>query len=104
YVIMARLSEGELWFLKDGLKVDAETSSYPYSRFGYLKGKVKWISTVVNPHASGDGSVTLCIELKKPKRDDVTLKPGMTSTVWIRAGKTRLLWRILPFRVFDMVD
>jgi multidrug resistance efflux pump len=104
HVIMARLPEGRLWFLKEGQPVMAETSSYPSSSFGYLRGSVDWVSCVVNPRASGDGSVTVCVRVDSDMPDDVELKPGMTSKIWVRAGKTRLLWRILPFGTYELIE
>ncbi len=103
-VVVARLPESHQWFLRPGLKVEVEPSAYPESHFGYLTGVVGRISDVVIPRASGDGTVSLTVVLDELHRDDIVLRPGMTCRIWIRAGRTRLLWRIAPVRVFELLD
>ena len=104
FVIRAPLPERDYWFLRPGQSVQVEAAAYPESRFGYLTGEVAWLSNIVNPNQSGDGSVLLCAYLKAPEGDEVVLKPGMAATIHVRAGRTRLLWRVLPFRVFELIE
>ena len=87
-----------------GRRLESVATAWCADNTSILTGEVDWVSNVVNPRASGDGTVTLCAEMSPDVPGDVQLKPGMASKVWVRAGKTRLLWRLLPFRVFALLE
>jgi len=104
FVVYASFPEADTWFLRPGQTVEVEPAPYPSGRFGYLAGRVEWVSGVVDPRASGDGFVRLCADVEPPARTDVQLKPGMTATVIVHVGRTRLLYRLLPFRVYSLLE
>jgi hypothetical protein len=56
---------------------------------------------IVSPRASGDGTITFEAELEDPDDPEIRLKPGMTAEVRVHAGRTRLLWRLIPMRIYD---
>jgi multidrug resistance efflux pump len=100
YQMIAHVPEEFAFFLREGQTAQIELSSYPWWNFGYFYGKVYWVSPVVNPQASGDGTI-----LVKAKIEDVpkftSLKAGMTGTIKIIAGKTSLLYKILGITTYD---
>ncbi len=100
YQIIARIPEKYLWFTKEGKTVIAETSSYPHRDFGYIGGKIRWVSPVINPNSSGDGSLLIKADItSKPKR--IVLKPGQSAQIWIDAGKVPLIYYLLGIRQFN---
>ncbi len=100
YQIIARIPEKYLWFTKKGKKVMAETRSYPHRDFGYLSGKISWVSPVINPNSSGDGTLLVKADvISVPER--VVLKPGQSAQIWIDAGKVPVIYYLLGIRKFN---
>ncbi len=98
--IVAKVSEKYLWFVRPGKKLIAEASAYPHRVFGYIEGVIKWVSPVVNPNSSGDGSVIIKAEVQKVPKG-VKLKPGQSARIWIEAGKVPLIYYVLGLRKFS---
>jgi len=104
YVMVARMPESYISVLRPGQPVTVETSAYPSRHFGYLTGQVTALGGIVNPQASGDGTILLRARLHQAGRKDMILTPGMTGRIWVNAGRTRLIWRLLGRRVFKPVE
>lgn len=100
YQVVARLPERYSAFLRKGQQVQVELGAYSHWQFGYFTGKVYWVSPVVEPHSSGDGSILIKAKLTNVPQD-VSLKAGMSAPVWIDAGKVRLLWKLIGIRNYD---
>jgi multidrug resistance efflux pump len=100
YQMVAHIPEQFGYYLKEGQSVRIELSAYPHWNFGYFWGHLYWVSPVVNPQASGDGTILIKakIDTCPPSAD---LKAGMSGKISITAGKTSLLWRILGIKTYD---
>jgi multidrug resistance efflux pump len=94
YQIIAQIPEQYQYFLKTGQGVDIELSAYPWWDFGYYRGEIYRVSPVVNPQASGDGTVMIKARIES-HNSNTPLKAGMSGKIWINAGKTSVLERIL---------
>ena len=100
FQVIAKIPERYLWFAREGKKIIAETSSYPHRQFGYIEGAIRWVSPVVNPNSSGDGSVLIKADItSSPER--IILKPGQSAQIWIDAGKVPLVYYLLGIRKFN---
>lgn len=97
YQMIAHIPEQFACYLKPGASVRMELSTYPSWLFDYFWGSVYWVSPVINPQASGDGTVMVKarIETLAPHTE---LKAGMSGKISIHGGTTSLLWRILGIR------
>lgn len=98
--VVARMPERFAPFLKSGQDVDVEISAYPKSKFGCFKGKIYWVSPVVTPHESGDGTILIRVKLDNVP-SNVDLKAGMAAQIWVHGGNTRLLWKLVGKKTYD---
>ena len=98
--IIARIPEKFLWFIKPDTKILVEPSAYPHRDFGYITGKISWVSPVVSPSSSGDGMVVV-----KAKIDDsnkkIALKPGISCKIWVSTGKVPIFYYLSGLRKFN---
>ncbi|MFA5864098.1 MAG: efflux RND transporter periplasmic adaptor subunit [Phycisphaerae bacterium] len=100
YQVVANIPEQFACYLKENQPVRVELSAYPHWLFDYFYGKTYWVSPVVNPQASGDGTVLIKAKIETTVPHTI-LKAGMAGKISVQAGKTALLWRILGFRTYD---
>jgi len=100
YQVIAKIPERYLWFSREGKKVIAQTSSYPHRQFGYIGGEIRWVSPVVNPNSSGDGSILIKADIINCP-DRIILKPGQSAQIWIDAGRVPLIYYLLGVRRFN---
>jgi multidrug resistance efflux pump len=99
YQIVAQIPEQYQYFLKTGQDVEIELSAYPWWDFGYFNGKIYRVSPVVNPQASGDGTVMIKARVES-HNPNTPLKAGMSGKIWIKAGQTSVLARILGLKPY----
>jgi HlyD family secretion protein len=100
YQIIAHIPEKFQSFLKTDQDAEIELSAYPWWDFGYLPARVYRVSPVVNPQASGDGTIMIKAKIEN-NNTNIQLKAGMAGEIWIKAGKTSLLYRILGIKPYD---
>jgi multidrug resistance efflux pump len=100
YQFIAHIPEQFGYYLREGQPVRIELSAYPSWDFGYFWGHLSWVSPVVNPQASGDGTILIKAKIETTPRY-ADLKAGMSGKISITAGKTSLLWRILGLKTYD---
>ncbi len=100
YQMVVHIPEQFGYYLKEGQSVRIEISAFPSWDFGYFWGHIYSVSPVVNPQASGDGTILVKAKIESsPQYAD--LKAGMSGKISITAGKTSLLWRILGLKTYD---
>lgn len=89
----------DIGFVKAGQNVIIKIESFPYTRYGYLTGKIKSISHDAIEHQHLGLVYTALVSLDKSTLniDGVTinLTPGMNVTAEIKTGKRRVLDYIL---------
>ncbi|NLE29986.1 MAG: HlyD family efflux transporter periplasmic adaptor subunit [Phycisphaerae bacterium] len=93
--IVAHIPEKYGSFLSKDQRLLVELSSYPWWNFGYLSAQLYWVAPVVNPQASGDGTVQVKAKLEKLTNGSIDLKAGMSAKIWIVGCRTSLLAKIL---------
>jgi multidrug resistance efflux pump len=92
--IVAHIPEKYGSFLSKDQHILVELSAYPWWDFGYLTANLSWVAPVVNPQASGDGTIQVKAKLKEAKNSPIDLKAGMSAQIWIEGGKISLLAKI----------
>jgi len=100
YQMIAHIPEQFECYLKPGQSARVELSAYPSWLFDYFWGQVSWVSPVINPQASGDGTVMIKARIDKLP-PNTQLKAGMSGKISVQAGKTSLLMRLLGIRTYD---
>lgn len=93
--IVAHIPEKYGSFLDKDQRILVELSSYPWWDFGYMSAQLYWVAPVVNPQASGDGTVQVKAKLEPLTNSPIDLKAGMSAKIWIVGGRTSLLAKIL---------
>ena len=99
--IIAHMPEQFQYFLRVGQEAEVELSAYPWWDFGYFPATIYRVSPVINPQASGDGTIMIKAMVTNNKDKNLTLRAGMAGEIWIKAGKTPLLYRILGLKSND---
>jgi len=100
YQMIAHIPEQFASYLQPGQSIRVELSAYPSWLFDYFWGKVSWVAPVVNPQASGDGTVMIKAKIEQ-LAPNTELKAGMSGKISVQAGKTSLLMRLLGIRTYD---
>jgi len=94
YQVVARVPEKYAPLLRKDQSVSIELSASSHWQTGYLKGQLYWVSPVVNPHGSGDGTVLIKARLTDVPQH-IQLKAGMSAEIWVKVGTTRALWKLI---------
>jgi len=97
YQMIAHIPEQFAPDLQPGQPVRMELTAYPPRLFDYFWGTVTSVSPVVNPNASGDGSILVRAKIDQLLKGS-QLKAGMSVKLSIEAGKISLLCRIIGIR------
>ena len=97
WIVEATVPEWASAEVRVGQPVRVELSAFPALTYDYQNGKIKGIRRIVEPKSTGDGYLTLQTALKDSPLDR-KFKPGMSASIRITTGRTRLLWRLLTLR------
>lgn len=97
------ISNKDIGFITPGQKVVIKVEAFPYTRYGYLYGKVKFISSeVVEDKEKGmyfDGEITLTNSTLQVNGKKVILTSGMSITAEVITGYRRVIdFIISPLR------
>lgn len=95
-IIEAKIKSSDRGDLVLGQEVSIEISAYSYSKYGFLKGKLIYISPDSFVDQQNNSSYTVKIEAKNyevAKGKEVL--PGMVATIHIKTGKKTILTYIL---------
>lgn len=98
--IIARIPEKFLWFIKHDTNILIEPTAYPHRHFGYITGKIGWVSPVVSPSSSGDGMVVVKANIDDSNKN-ISLKPGISCKMWVFTGKVPIFYYLSGLRRFD---
>lgn len=93
--VKAYLKEQDLSRVKPKMPVRIRLDAYPYQNFGMLNGTVKELITQNSSVPGREMEVVALIELEKTDDKNIILRPGLTASVEIIIGKTRLLNKLL---------
>ena len=89
----------DIGFVKVGQTVKVKVNSFPFTEYGYLTGKIRFISKdAINHRTLGlvyQGNVTLNSQTLNVDHVPIRLRPGMTVSAEIKTGKRRLIEYIL---------
>ncbi len=94
YQVVARLPERYARYLRSGQTVGVRLSAYPELDWEHITGVIEWVSPLVTPHGSGDGTILIKARLTDVAAS-VALKSGMSAKVSVTVGRTRYLWRLI---------
>ena len=93
--VEALLPNKDIGFVKVGQDAVIKIESFPYTRYGYLSGKVKNVShdAIENEHLGLVFSVTVQLDSNRINIDgqDVNLTGGMNVTAEIKTGRRRVI-------------
>jgi hemolysin D len=94
-IVEATALNKDIGFLKEGQEAEIKLDTFPFQKYGTIKGKVIWIS----PDAFDDEKLgpvyKVKVELERMSLPvdgrDVAVSPGMAVTVEIKTGKRRII-------------
>ena len=95
-IIEAKIKSNDRGDLVVGQEVSIEISAYSYSKYGFLKGKLIFISPDSFVDKQNNSSYTVKIEAKNYEvAKGKEILPGMVATIHIKTGKKTILTYIL---------
>ncbi|MDX8000206.1 HlyD family type I secretion periplasmic adaptor subunit [Xenorhabdus sp. Reich] len=93
--VEVRVNNKDIGFIREGQSVVIKIDSFPYTRYGYLTGKIKSISydSVEDEQQRFVFPTVISLDDNKIKIDKefINLKAGMTVTTEIKTGKRRVI-------------
>lgn len=101
------VSNKDIGFINEGQDVSIKIEAFPYTRYGYIKGKVKYLSfdSVKDEQLGLAFPITIVMEQNhlNVDRKEIPLIAGMTLTAEIKTGERQIMDYLLsPLKV--MVD
>lgn len=93
--IEAMVSNKDMGFVNEGQDVTIKVEAFPYTRYGYIKGKVKYLSFEAIQDEKFGLVFPVTIYMEKNyltiEKKDIELIAGMAVTVEIKTGEQRIL-------------
>lgn len=101
--VEALIANKDIGFIKHGQETRIKLEAYPYTKYGYLTGKIKSLSQEAIPHEQLGLVYTAIITLdsttltngKNTPNQTLTLSSGMSATIEIKTGKRRVIEYVL---------
>ena len=101
--VVARAPERHVRYLQTGQSTSVVLSAYPEIDYGVINGEVYWVSPVVNPQGSGDGTILVKARLSEIP-PHVRLTAGMAAKLSVHVGQTNYLFKLIGILPRDRVQ
>lgn len=91
----AFVTNKDIGFVREGMKVDVRIDSFPFSEFGDIKGEVKWVASDALPPDENYRYYRFPIKIKLNRQSlnvqgkDISLQSGMSMTANIKVREER---------------
>lgn len=91
----AFVTNKDIGFVREGMKVDVRIDSFPFSEFGDIKGEVKWVASDALPPDENYRYYRFPIKIKLNRQSlnvqgkDISLQSGMSITANIKVREER---------------
>lgn len=110
YVAEIYITNKDIGFVKEGMKVDVRVDSFPYSEFGEIKGKISWIGSDALPpdqtHQFYRFPAKVVLEKQKLniKGREVGVQSGMSITANVKIREERRVINLITDMFTNQAD